>query len=60
MESDEVTDGWFLSLKYNCKKPSQKRAKELPDRIAALSLKKRISLQYEIVDAQRKRSASKL
>ena len=60
MQSDEVADGWFLALKYNDNKTSQKREKELVNRVDAVAEEKKLSLNYALVDVRPKESASKL
>jgi hypothetical protein len=60
MKSDEVTNGWYLAVQYNESKTSQYRAKELPTRVSAVGKLKQINLEYGLVDARPKESASKL
>jgi hypothetical protein len=60
MKSDEVSDGWFLAVQYRDNRTSQHRAKELPARVKAVAQLKQIALNYGLVDARPKKSASKL
>jgi hypothetical protein len=60
MKSDEVSDGWFLALQYRDNTRSKNRARELPTRVKAVQQEKQIDLNYELVDARPKKSASKL
>jgi hypothetical protein len=60
MKSDEVSDGWFLAIRYNERPSSKKNAQELPIRVGAVAKKREINLEFGIVDAEPKKSASKL
>jgi hypothetical protein len=60
MKSDEVSDGWFLAVQYRDNRTSQHRAKELPARVKAVAQLNQIALNYGLVDARPKKSASKL
>lgn len=60
MRSDEVSDGWFLALRYRDNKTSEERARRLPTRVPALAQERDLNLRYELVDARPKPSASKL
>ncbi len=60
MKSDEVSDGWFLAIQYNDSATSKSRARELLKRVVAVSKSKQIDLNYDLVDARPKKSASKL
>lgn len=60
MKSDEVSDGWLLALQYNDGRASLERAKELPIRIDRVRQRDQINLNYGLVDARPKVSASKL
>lgn len=60
MKSDEVSDGWFLAVQYNDSKTSLNRARELAARVETVGQKRHIKLEYGLVDARPKKSASKL
>jgi hypothetical protein len=59
MKSDDVSEGWFLALRYNDSKTSQKREKELSKKVKAVGEKRHIDLNYQLIDARPKSSASK-
>jgi hypothetical protein len=60
MKSDEVSDGWFIAVRYRSNKSAQNRVKELARRVAKLATAKHLSLRYGVIDARPKESASKL
>ena len=60
MKSDEVTDGWFLAIRYRDGEQSNKRERELRERVEAVSAKRLVNLRYSVIDARRKISASNL
>jgi hypothetical protein len=60
MNSDEVTDGWFLAIRYRDNKSSANRVAELPSVVSDVSEAKGLNLRCRTVDARPKESASKL
>jgi hypothetical protein len=60
MRSDDVTDGWFLALRYRNNNTSDQRAKVLAPRVLALAQEKDLNLRFGLVDARSKAPASKL
>jgi hypothetical protein len=60
MNSDEVTDGWFLAIRYREGKGAVERAKQLPGKVKAVGQSKDLNLRYGLFDASPKESASKL
>lgn len=60
MKSDQVRDGWFLAVRYRDGEAADKRVTELGPRVTALSTTRKLNLQYAVVDARPKESASKL
>jgi hypothetical protein len=60
MRSDEVNDGWFLAIRYRPTGISEKRAKELPNRVRVIARKTGLRLRFAIVDARPVASASKI
>lgn len=60
MKSDEVSDGWFLAVQYNNTGTSKANMKGLAQRVAKVSSEKKLDLEYALVDARPKKSASKL
>jgi hypothetical protein len=60
MKSDEVSEGWFLAVRYRSNRSAQDRIKELPGRVARLAAAKHLNLRYGVIDARPKESASKL
>ena len=59
MTSDGAGEGWFVAVRYRDNKTSERRVKELPERVRALNngLK---HFKYFVIDARPKLSASKL
>jgi hypothetical protein len=60
MTSDEVSDGWFIAVRYRDNKSAQKRIMELEARVGKLATTKQFNLRYAVIDARPKESASKL
>lgn len=59
LTSDEVQEGWFVVVRYRSGKPQDRRAAELPKRVAEAAAKLDKRLRYSIVDARPKTSASR-
>jgi hypothetical protein len=60
MKSDQVADGWFVALQYRSNKTSTRRARALGKRVRELGKQKNLRLQYRLIDARPKKSASNL
>ena len=60
MKSDEVNVGWFLAIRYRDGKKWDERQRQLPDRVAALREQKGLVINFDVIDARRPDSASKL
>ena len=60
LKSDGTTAGWYLALQYREDGVSKTRRDELPDRVKALNAKLGTSINFAVIDARRKLSASKL
>ena|SRR6266567_4271554 len=52
MKSDEVSQGWFLAVRYRSNKSAQNRVEELDRRVAKLAAAKHLDLRYGVVDAR--------
>ena len=60
MRSDGVKDGWFLAIRYREGRAATKRASELPRRVQATAKAEGLNLRFNLIDARRPLSASKL
>jgi hypothetical protein len=60
MKSDEVSDGWFVAVRYRNGKGAQNRINDLDNRVAKLADTNKLNLRYGVVDVRPKQSASKL
>ena len=60
LKSDGTRTGWFLALQYRQGGISEKRRDELPARVATLNSRLMTSINFTIIDAQRKLSASEI
>jgi len=60
MKSDEVSDGWFIAVRYRSNKSAQNRVRELDRRVSELAKAKHLNLRYGVIDARPKDSASRL
>ena len=59
-QSDETRAGWYVALHYRDGGVSQSRREELPQRIRQLNARTGKLINYTVVDARAKKSASKL
>jgi hypothetical protein len=60
MKSDQVTDGWFLAIRYRDNDAAKARLQALPKRVDLLAKATGLNVRFGIVDARRPLSASKL
>lgn len=60
LESDATRDGWLLAVRYRDEGVSKSRARELPGRVSNLNEQLGTRIDFSIVDARPKASASKL
>lgn len=60
MNSDEVSVGWFLAIRYREGEKWDKRQRELSRRVAAVRKQKGLAVNFDVVDACRPVSASNL
>lgn len=60
MKSDEVNVGWFLAIRYRDGKKWDEKQRQLPGRVAALREQKGLVVNFDVIDARRPDSASKL
>jgi hypothetical protein len=60
MKNDQVSDGWFLAIRYRSNRAADTRLKALPKRVDALAQSTGLGLRFGIVDARKPLSASKL
>lgn len=59
MTSDGADEGWFVAVRYRDNKASERRVKELPERVRALNNDLK-HFKYFVIDARPKLSASNL
>lgn len=60
MRSDRVWDGWFLAVSFRETESNKKKISEIEARVAETSRRTKLNLDFALVDASPKTSASKL
>ena len=60
MKSDEVTEGWFVIVRYDDSAASQQRLTDVTNAIDQIAEKRNIHLRLRVIDARRPASASNI
>ena len=60
MRSDRVNDGWFLAVLFKDSESTRRKILEFENRVCEASRQTGLNLNFEVIDARPKQSASKL